>query len=577
MGRATPHPPGSQEVVPIPGPMPYNETTRPFADLSDDDRLAAIFLFNPIASVQHEGLLHEVPDGALFVYPPLLQFLILMAARVFGSQNAALKALNNPGVWDRCCDQYRRLVNKDVNVPAKPPSAPVQDRYVRRLAEHRVAIDLPDGREPDEVLIDWNSAADPLALLSTQFTRVSLGQAFRQGQFPRDAGLPDFANPDKRCSAFGDGTWLPPYSKVVPLWDPKAMTWTYSGSRVKRGKERVQDVCKRYGKIDGKSVVGINNIFIGTWTDAGRVIISARQTIRGESLTATAMVEDLIAHLGDRLHTVVWDKALSGRVLHQIAARHKVAIITKPVARSKGKEHRTSDGHTAREITAEMAFQAHRRGRALPLGTTVQWVSGDRTMIRSKFHHFRPLPEAVRTCRRDHALWVDGGVLWDTYTDPNDGTCYKHKAARATSAVPVQVETLLEGDVATVWEVPIHWDLDCADAEGGIHQFTTLWEPLAIAGGRPANGPQRPMHDLRPLGVEDQRFWDIFGSRNNAESVNAWYKATLKHKGHAMRQRSREQYVDQVAASFTMNAITWWTHRRQGALKALPEPSAVVG
>lgn len=554
--------------------MTYNDTTRPFADLNDADRLAAIFTFKPIASVRHEGLLHDVPQGASYTYPPLLQFLILMAARVFESQNAALQALNRQGVWDRCCVQYRRLVGKGVNIPSKPPSAAVQDKYVRRLAYFEAIATAPHGQEPEEVLIDWTNLADPLAALSEQFTRISLGQATRQGQFPTDAGIPDFANPDRRCSVFGDGTWVPPYSKVVPRWDPDAAMWVYSASRVKTGMERVQDVCKRYGKVDGKRVVGINNLFIGTWTDAGRVIVAVRQTIRGESLTATAMVEDLVDKLGSRLHTVVWDKALSGKVLHRIAALHNVLVVTKPVARGKNKH--TFDGHTAREMSAEAALEAHREGRALPLGTTVQWVSGERTMIRSKFHRYNPLPQEVAACCRDHELWVDGGVLWDTYTDPVDGTIYKRQPARAVRAVPRQTETLL-GDAAPVWEVPTTWELPCRDAEHGVHRFEDLWEPLAIINGRPASGPQRAMHDLRPLGVEDRRFWDIFGTRNNAESVNAWYKSALKHKGHGMRQRSREQYVDQVAAAFTMNALTWWTFNRQNTLKGLSRPDGVVG
>lgn len=555
--------------------MTYNDTTRPFADLNDDDRLTAIFAFTPIASVKHDGLLHEVPQGASYAYPPLLQFLVLMASRIFESQNAALKALNRPGVWERCCDQYRQLVRKGVNIPSKPPSAPVQDKYVRRLAYYDAVPAVPEGTQPTEVLIDWADLADPLASLSEQFTRVSIGQACRQGQFPTDAGAPDFANPDRRCSTFGDGTWVLPYSKAVPMWDDEAKKWVYSATRVKTGKERVQDVCLRYGEVDGKSVVGINNIFIGTWTDAGRVMLAARQTIRGESLTATAMVEDLVDKLGDRLHTVVWDKALSGKVLHRVAAQHNVLVVTKPVARGSGAGKQTSDGYTAREMTAEAALEAHAEQRPLPLGTTVQWVSGERSMIRSKFHRF-PLPQNVGDCCREHDLWVDGGVLWDTYTDPADGAIYKHQAARAIQAHPRMTETLL-GNQAPVWEVPTTWELPCAAAEDGVHRFDTVWEPLAIMNGRPASGPQRAMHDLRPLGVEDRRFWDIFGTRNNAESVNAWYKSALAHKGHAMRQRSREQYVDQVAAAFTMNALTWWTFQRQSALKRLSASGSVVG
>lgn len=435
-----------------------------------------------------------------------------------------------------------------------------------------------EGTQHCEVIIDWDSPLDPLALLSAQFTRVAIGQAMQQGQFPKDAGHPDFANPDPRCCVFGDGTWLPPYSAVTPILDEATNAWMPSGSRATRGRARVQDVCKRYHcdgkKVDGKKAVGINNIFIGTWTDAGRVIVAVRQTLGGESKTAIPMIENLASLLGDRLHTVVWDKALTGMELHRLMAYYKIRVITKPVARATNKA--TSDGHTARVMEEDAAFAAHEARRPLPLGTTVQWVSGKRTMIRSQFHRFKPASTEVHDCRRDHHLWVDGGVLWDTYSDPADGGIYKHTSARALQAVPVEVETLVRRKVIAVWEVPTTWELECPEAPGGIHRFTEVWEPLALKKGRPANGPRRAMHDLRPLGVEDRRFWAIFGKRNNAESVNAWYKATFRHKGRAMRQRSREQYVDQIAASFTMNALTWWTHQRQRQMPTAPL-DAIVG
>lgn len=553
--------------------MPYNDTTRPYADLDDIDRLNAIFTFKPIASVKHEGLRHEVPEGAAYVYPPLMQFLVLMASRIFGSQNEAMHALNHRGVWDRCCDQYRALVGKAVNLPSKPPTAAMQNRYLHRLCTFDgLPTAAEDGQQPSEVIIDWDSKVDPLALLSVQFTRVAIGQAMQQGQFPKNGGLPDFANPDMRFCIFGDGTWLPPYSNVTPTWDKDNQAWKPSGSRATRGKPRIQDVCKRYHsdrkKVDGKKAVGINNVFIGTWTDAGRVILAIRQTLGGESKTAIPMIENLASLLGDRLHTVVWDKALSGMELHRLMAYYKILVVTKPVARASNQP--TSDGHTARVMSEDAAFEAHEAGRPLPLGTTVQWVSGKRTMIRSQFHRFKAASIEVHGCCRDHNLWVDGGVLWDTYTDPADGGIYKHTCARALHAVPVEVETLVRRKVTAVWEVPTTWELKCPDAPDGVHRFTEVWEPLAIKKGRPADGPQRAMHDLRPLGVEDRRFWDIFGTRNNAESVNAWYKSTFRHKGRAMRLQSRKQYADQIAASFTMNALTWRTHRRQRDARLAP-------
>jgi hypothetical protein len=550
--------PGRFEDADITG-MPHNKTTLPFADLSDRDRVAAVFTYKRFKVIEHPAFAHEVPvigRGRPAQYPPLLQFLILVLARVYGSQRAAIIALNRDDLWAECCDWYRALVKKDINLPSAPPTGANQDAYVHRY------FGVPVTKEVDgELRKDWLPNEAALALLRSEFTTVALAQAHAQGNIPNDTSGPDFANPDERFTFFGDGTWLEPYSKATREKDPTGK-WRVVNSRAKKGRHRIPDVCRR-GKIDGKNVVGINNIFIGMWTPAGRIVVSADQTINGESVKALEMIRDLIARLGGRVHFVVWDKALSGHALHELAARFRVLVLTRFVKRSSRSPR--SDGYTARDLMSkDEALALVERGGCLPLGTSVTTDHGERKPVRSKFHRLRhPTPE-LEECDRHHQLWVDGDVLWDTYQDPADLGIYKSQAARSVSAIPRPVASLLT-DADPVWEVPIVWELRCASAPGGTHRFTTLWEPLHLAGGRPVDGPQKAMHDLRPLGAEDERFWKAHGVRNNAESLNSLYKKMFNNSEHAMRQRGHEQLVDQIAASFAMNAVTWLTHQRKQA------------
>lgn len=541
--------------------MPHNETTRPFADLSERDRVAAVFTYKFLRAIEHPAFAHVPPSvtrGRPAKYPPLMQFMVVVLSRVYGSQRAALQALNKDGLWEECCTRYRALVKCDVHLPAAPPTDANMDAYVHRhfgIPE----VHLVEG----EMRTTYRAKEESLTLLRSEFTTVALAQALKQGLIPADAGIPDFANPDRRFTFFGDGTWLDPFSKATRGPQGKGGKTVVRDSRARKGRHRIPDVCRR-GKIDGKNVVGINNIFIGMWSDAGRIVVAADQTIEAENIKALSMIRDLIERLGDRVHTVVWDKALSGQVLHEFAAHHRTLILTKAVARKSTSVF--SDGYTARDsLSAEEAFAVVDSQGCLPLGTTVQTVSGMQTMTRSKFHRVQhPTPE-LDDCPRGHELWVDGDVAWDTYRDPADLGIYKRAAARSTSARPRAATTLVQDDMEVVWEIPIEWELPCPDAPGGSHRFTTLWEPFAIANGRPANGPQKAMHDLRPIGAEDDRFWDTYKVRNNAEGLNSLYKKMFANDGHAMRLRGHEQLVDQIAAAFAMNAVTWLTHRRQTA------------
>jgi hypothetical protein len=514
--------------------MPHNKTTRPFADLSDADRVAAIFTFEAVYDIHPSVLSPVVPVGRRFLYPPLLQFMVAMTARVFGSQRSALIALSKPGVWEQCCGWYCERVGHPISLPATPPTPAEQDRFVERLIQEGT-----------------------IGSLSEELTEVPIGQAVHQGQFPHDT-VPDFANPDRRHVVFGDGTWQKPYSQVVEHRDADGMVIGHTGSRAVTRAPRVQRV-RRNGPIDDKIVDGINNVALGTWTDAGRIILSSRATVESEGKVAIDMIDQLATRLGKRLHTVTYDGAFSGWwQVGDLLARHRLQVLTKPKARAS--TVRQSDGYTPRVIKEADALDRHTTGKPLPLGTTVYFTRDSLKVVNSTFYRLTKVAKEVATCAHDHQLWVDAGLLVDVMWDEDTHRLVKHATATAVRAVPQPQGNLQD------FELPTDWKLKCPFAKDGFHRFTTVWRPSRGKTERPAKGEQRALRDLRPVGVHDERFWSIYGVRNNAESHNQLYKDTFQHDGKAMRLDAEAQFLDQLAFAATVNAITAWTFRRQQGL-----------
>lgn len=558
--------------------MPYAETTRPYASTSQYDALMAVFTYPWFRAIQHPAFAHTVPHmpgvrGRRSQYPPLLQFLVLTLSRAYRSQNAALEHLNKNGLWQEACDLYRALVRQNINLPSAPPTAEQMDAYLRRhfgvgapvcmrkpeAARVASATTNPACKPGWEVRTLWEPNVDALRLLRDGLTRTALNQAQKQGLLPRDVDDVDFANPDDRFLFYGDGTWLGPYSKAtrIRVGDDDYLV---VGSRAKKGRHRIPDRCRK-GTVDEKEVIGINNIFIAMWTDAGRVVVMADQTTGSETPKAMAMLRHLITYIPGRVRTVVWDKALSGKELHDLMAKDRTMVLTKPVARAKDSTY--SDGYRARALGESEAVAMHDRQEALPLGTSIVREDGNKKMVRSKFHRLFHTAEEVANCPRDHDLWVDGNSLWETYLDPSDTHRYKSRPARCVSAIPRRAEAMFHEECGELTEVVMDWELACDQADDGIHRFTFIYRPYDLASGRPVGGLQRALHDLRPVGTADERFWETYNTRNNAEGLNATYKRTLANKDHAMRLRAHEQEVDQIAMAFLINAKTWHVHRQQ--------------
>jgi hypothetical protein len=285
---------------------------------------------------------------------------------------------------------------------------------------------------------------------------------------------------------------------------------------------------------------------MSTWTQAGWVVLANRQSFSSEVHQAREMISGLHDLLGDRLHTVVWDRVLKGHDLQAPMAHRRLNVITKPVARAETSTR--SDGYTAPTLTKEQARALHKVGSPLPLGTSVYPRSTpyDADVTRSAYFHYQTLDDGP--C--GHDLWVDDGALF-AVEENRHGWIVKVQHARLVQAVPVP------GKASTT---AYTFHLDCEHASGGYHLISEEYEHPSTP---PRAGAQRALYHLRPVPRIAANFAAVHGLRNITESYNSWLKGTLGHNQRAMRLDTDQQYLDQICAGTLANALTWHRHQLQ--------------
>ena len=463
--------------------------------------------------------------GRRAAYPPLLQYGVAATARIYGSQRAALRELGADGVWPKVVEAYSELVDLREPLPQRPPSEEQQDRFVHRLA------------------------SDPalMARLSEQFTASAVIQAQHLGNFP-DTGVPDYARPDPRNVVFGDGTFYAPFSKVTEEVDAVTGERLVFGSRSKHGRPRVQRSLTDASQ-DDKNAKGVNHVTVSTRTDAGWVVLANGQALGAEVHAARALIAQVHTHLGERLHTVIWDRALSGWHVQDLMATHRVLTVTKPVAASRHFRRR----HPALALSHSKAIARYESGNPLPLGTSVYPRDSGHDVVRSRYYQYgQPLNVPC-----SHDLWVDDGGLWDVETTAG-GHREKVVAAASVRATPRATHA--------GWWVDIDWEMPCVDS-GEIHEFTTTWNPRQGKAKPSADEATRALAELVPIPRSDERFRALHGARNNAESYHAWLKARLgtgPTRGRGARLAVEAQLLDHLCVGTLANAITAWRAHRIG-------------
>lgn len=467
--------------------------------------------------------------GRSCAYPDLLLFALTICSRACTSQNAMLAELDESGRWAELCDLYREGLGLDIEIPAIPPAASALDRFMARLADKR-----------EERRRRW-------AALSERLTHVGWGTARLLGNFADGYGEVDWTNPDYHYVVIGDGTYIKPFTNALRQWCPVTGEEVILGSNAKtRNRARIQEQVTD-PKPDDKTARGINHVTLSTWTDFGWVVLGTDHATGGEIYPTMVLLDRLLDFAKDRVHTVVWDRVLTGWAIQDLMATRRVMVINKAVARS-GRYPFTVDGQKYRpyNIPKATAVERFRAGQSLPLGTSIYQTTKGYERVNSKFHRL-PLPKPLASCAQPHVLWVDDGALFDSYLS-HDGVWWKRpRAATAVEAKP------LPRDCGT-WSLPITWHLDCPAAPEGRHEFTTHWNP---APGR-TKAVSNALLELRPVPrYADEQFGPIHGLRNITESFNQWLQKALGQHKRATRLNVDQQAVEHLCAGMLANAITY--------------------
>lgn len=504
--------------------MTEHESSRqdaPRQQIPLDKQIRAVFSSPALDHLQH--VLSPVRGRG--TYPDLLLFAVGVAGRVYGSQHRALTHLRQPAVWKNVTDRYCRVLRLNEPLPAVPPSAATQDRFIARLCAQDGALD---------------------ALLHA-FAESAVKMARTMGQFPAVAN-PDFARLDTRNIIFGDGTWYAPYSKVRRKWDPVTRQHYFLGSRARSGAPRYQ-VTYTNGRPDNKKYHrGINHVTVSTWTSSGWVVLAVGQALQAEIAAARSLVDQVSDLVGPDVHALVWDRAVTGKDVPHLMANRRILVVNKNVARG-------SDPHGSHPmpITVDEAKAAYLRGDDLPLGTSVYETERGHDVVKGRFWRYGYLPDV--TCRHD--LWVDDGALFDVTTDPSG---YRFKGTRAITVTSHAVNESIIPETPA-WELHTTWDLPCAQT-GTTHRFTTVSAPNAKSR---STDHDRALSELRPLPrIDADAFATVHGLRNITESYNAWVKArlgTTADGGRAMRLDARAQLFDHLCAAALANDLTWLRHK----------------
>lgn len=502
--------------------MPYAEGRRS-APLSDREKVLVLINSTSLSDLS-EVLPSDRGLGRGSEYPALLQYAIVVAARIWGSQRAALANLAEPSLWVDVCTAYEgRFAGTDyLWLPSVPPSARQQDAFVQHFA-----------------------AVEPRLLehLSARLTMSAVGLARHLGNFPDDV-TPDWANPSPKHVLIGDGTFTEPFSGVEKFVDEATGEVGYLRSRAKHpGRTRFQSE-QTNAQIDGKVRSGINHVNLLTSTRSGWVVLGCVQTLGGEIHGMREVVEPVLKLLGNRVHTLVWDRAVQGFDIEHLMARHRVLVINKQVAARK---------EAARLVSEQEALERFRSGQPLPLGATVYRTTAGLDFVRSAFVALQTIP-----CSQgpDHGLWVDDGAV----VEAEHQTPHMLKVETATAA-HANAHIAASGN----YELETEWELPCRSS-GELHQFKTVWTPRADKRGHRSDR-HKALSAARVLPRGDERFRPTHGLRNQTESYNSWAKRCLgtgASPGRAMRLSARLQLLDFLATGTLANALT--AHRDEHRL-----------
>lgn len=536
------------------------------------DSRQVIDLFGFIGLHQLDSVLSDMVTlerkGRPTVYPPTALFGCLVAARVAASQPEALKIIR--AHWEECRTKYKN--RSGVTLPRVPPNHD-HVRYFRKRLLARPGL---------------------LNQLQQQFQLLAIGQARKLGNLLPGV-TPDWANLDPAFSIYGDGTVIKPASNVRVVAHPITGELKLVGSNAgSLDRAKIQRVLSDTSE-DGKTARGVMMVALHTWTPAGRVVLGTGTALGAEVWTALDLVDSIHAKAGDGIHTLIYDRAITGRSVDYLMGALRIQLLSKAVGARKSSnaseseipdpdlnarvnrlcvEYNVTPGSVQahllrRQVLADMSDHHAKR----PVGLNI--YPTQRGNFDLTHGEVMEIEDAVHTTDRGecrHPLVVDDGAL--LLVEDHEEETYRVK----TRLLTCESSTPLKRSDGR-WGTRNSYTVPC---EAGDFTYERKWLPEGIryTAETPRTKKERPAPAdgigwrLRPLNRADdfvellnegtpvqenthRRFSEHFSRRNDSESYNNWYKNTLPIHGRASTCDIAGQELDFMCGAILNNSLTW--------------------
>ena len=519
----------------------------------------------------------------------LTMLLVDLEARVHHNRLACDRANRDTAFWQLKRRQVRRMTGRDLLLPTPPREA-----HVRRWRHQLVPV--PKAQELEKAVAEgfYENLPPHLTTLSDLFTELGANRARELGHFPTGVANA-FTRPRRRHVMILDGTYLSPHSFARCWTDPDGVTHR-PGSRAK-SKETVRQQAYINGETKNQhKYMGVNHVVAITPTRYGRVVLGLTRALHGEPAAAVHVIEKALAHLGDGLHCVLYDKGLEEWAQEYLLAVHGILPVVPPKRkrakddevealkldaaaairrtlpppkrrsgqeRSAGAKDRRpvakelsgamADHHMSTKYNVEKLTKLFKQGIALGAGLRVgqsQYLNSQNRVVqtRSKHHPFddcvHTLPDGTE-CR--HLLEVDDSALWEVAATTRG--VVKVQRVRVGSSYPEP-----DGDQHLV---VINHELACRHT-GELLPISTRFKPSPTRGPGGTNGRtpgERALAALRPLAPCELGFRKLYGKRSEIESWFEFMKQRLLDGKRAASLDVNHQFLDVLYVGLISNAL----------------------
>lgn len=522
------------------------------------DQLSACFAFpglSNIAAALEERRMRR--RGARPQYPDICMLAVLAAARAVGGVQPVVRELSsaNGVAWRACTERLTARV-PDLRLPA---TAPTRDHIQS----------FQDRIERDELI----------AVLEDAFVSASVRMAQWLGHFDSQAA-PEWVQPDARHTIYGDGTVIRPYSNVTSWEHPRTKETITRGSRAKDASSARIQTIRTDTALDGKGDrYGINFVSMHTWTSAGRVVLATGHALGAESWVATDLMRKVQEHAAGGVHTVVYDGVVDGWIVDWLMGALRVQPVNIVKVLSKTDPHAPTRDRPVRIQSALVASRTHaeRLLASVGLDSSPELIEYERVAaIRRLYDSDEPLPVGLCIYPRAggksfEVVYSRHHLLGDATHTVGDSTCAHHlviddgalyvaeadieRDHLVKVAMPTCLSASAERNAPGPWNRTTTWEIPC---EHGDFTHTLTWHPTGEfrAPGAPRQRTD-PLADLRPLARAHPGFGAVYGRRNDSESYNQWFQASLRHPGTAMSLSLTGQRLDFLMGAVLNNALTY--------------------